>query len=162
MLCSSQASIFHSTVQRCLLSAKPLGTAERLDSTGKWVAECLTWSLWYTFSAGQTRFDGAAGFGTLFGQTVGVVANNGILFAESALKGAHFVQLCAQRGVPLLFLQNISGFMVGSKYEAGGIAKAGAKMVMAVANAKVRSVEMCSVVRTVCIQIWIHRLNLLF
>jgi 3-methylcrotonyl-CoA carboxylase beta subunit len=72
----------------------------------------------------------------LFGQTVGVVANNGILFAESALKGAHFVQLCAQRGVPLIFLQNITGFMVGSKYEAGGIAKAGAKMVMAVANAQ--------------------------
>lgn len=140
--------------QRCLLSAKPLGTVERLDSTGQWVAvwECLTWSLWYTFSAGQTTFDGAAGFGTLFGQTVGVVANNGILFAESALKGAHFVQLCAQRGVPLLFLQNISGFMVGSKYEAGGIAKAGAKMVMAVANAKVRSVEMCSaVVQHACI-----------
>lgn len=77
------------------------------------------------------------GFGKLYGRTVGIVANNGILFSESALKGAHFVQLCAQRGVPLVFLQNISGFMVGRKYEAGGIAKDGAKMVQAVANAAV-------------------------
>ncbi len=66
-----------------------------------------------------------------------MVANNGVLFSEAALKGAHFVQLCAQRGVPLLFLQNITGFMVGRKAEAGGIAKDGAKMVMAVANAQV-------------------------
>jgi 3-methylcrotonyl-CoA carboxylase beta subunit len=79
-----------------------------------------------------------AGFATLYGQQVGVVANAGALRSESALKGAHFVQLCAQRRVPLLFLQNITGFMVGSAYEAGGIAKDGAKMVMAVANAQVR------------------------
>ncbi|KAL4431453.1 hypothetical protein ABPG75_006709 [Micractinium tetrahymenae] len=77
------------------------------------------------------------GFGRLYGMPVSVVANNGVLFSEAALKGAHFVQLCSQRGVPLLFLQNISGFMVGRKYEAGGIAKDGAKMVMAVANAEV-------------------------
>lgn len=77
------------------------------------------------------------GFGKLYGQPVGIVANNGVLFSESALKGAHFVQLCAQRGTPLIFLQNIMGFMVGRKYEAGGIAKDGAKMVMAVANANV-------------------------
>ncbi|KAL3134811.1 Methylcrotonoyl-CoA carboxylase beta chain, mitochondrial, variant 2 [Trebouxia sp. C0010 RCD-2024] len=77
------------------------------------------------------------GFGKLYGQPVGVVANNGVLFSESALKGAHFVQLCAQRGTPLIFLQNIMGFMVGRKYEARGIAKDGAKMVMAVANANV-------------------------
>ncbi|CAL8464535.1 g4070 [Coccomyxa elongata] len=77
------------------------------------------------------------GFGSICGQEVGIVANNGILFSESALKGAHFIQLCAQRGVPLIFLQNIMGFMVGKKYEAGGIAKDGAKMVMAVANAQV-------------------------
>eukprot|EP00891_Asterochloris_glomerata_P005888 jgi/Astpho2/5888/e_gw1.00080.36.1_t len=77
------------------------------------------------------------GFGRLYGSPVGVVANNGILFSESALKGAHFVQLCSQRGVPLIFLQNITGFMVGRKYEAGGIAKDGAKMVQAVANARV-------------------------
>ncbi|WP_242355139.1 MULTISPECIES: carboxyl transferase domain-containing protein [unclassified Anaeromyxobacter] len=77
------------------------------------------------------------GFAHVFGYPVGVVANNGILFSESALKGAHFIELCAQRGVPLVFLQNISGFMVGSKYEAGGIAKDGAKMVTAVACARV-------------------------
>ncbi|HZZ83672.1 MAG TPA: carboxyl transferase domain-containing protein [Anaeromyxobacteraceae bacterium] len=77
------------------------------------------------------------GFARLFGYPLGVVANNGILFSESALKGAHFIELCAQRGIPLLFLQNISGFMVGSKYEAGGIAKDGAKMVTAVACARV-------------------------
>jgi 3-methylcrotonyl-CoA carboxylase beta subunit len=77
------------------------------------------------------------GFGKIYGRTVGIVANNGILFSEAALKGAHFVQLCAQRQIPLVFLQNISGFMVGKKYEAGGIAKDGAKMVQAVANADV-------------------------
>jgi 3-methylcrotonyl-CoA carboxylase beta subunit len=68
---------------------------------------------------------------------VGIVANNGILFSESALKGAHFVELCDQRQVPLVFLQNITGFMVGQQYEAGGIAKHGAKMVTAVACARV-------------------------
>jgi len=77
------------------------------------------------------------GFGSIFGQRVGIVANNGIMFSEAALKGAHFVQLCSQRGIPIVFLQNITGFMVGKKYEAGGIAKDGAKMVMAVANAEV-------------------------
>jgi 3-methylcrotonyl-CoA carboxylase beta subunit len=77
------------------------------------------------------------GFARIHGHPVGVVANNGILFSESALKGAHFVELCDQRGVPLLFLQNITGFMVGREYEAGGIAKDGAKMVMAVACARV-------------------------
>jgi len=77
------------------------------------------------------------GFARIFGYPVGIVANNGILFSESALKGAHFVELCAQRGIPLVFLQNITGFMVGRKYESGGIAKDGAKMVMAVACAKV-------------------------
>lgn len=77
------------------------------------------------------------GFAHLYGNPLGIVANNGILFGESALKGAHFIQLCCQRKIPLLFLQNITGFMVGSKYEAAGIAKHGAKMVTAVANAKV-------------------------
>jgi 3-methylcrotonyl-CoA carboxylase beta subunit len=77
------------------------------------------------------------GFARLWGYPVGIVANNGILFSESALKGAHFVELCAQRGIPLVFLQNITGFMVGQKYEAGGIAKDGAKMVTAVACAQV-------------------------
>jgi 3-methylcrotonyl-CoA carboxylase beta subunit len=77
------------------------------------------------------------GFARLHGHPVGIVANNGILFGESALKGAHFIQLCDRRRVPLLFLQNISGFMVGREYEAGGIAKHGAKMVTAVACASV-------------------------
>ncbi len=77
------------------------------------------------------------GFAHLFGYPIGIIANNGILFGESALKGTHFIELCCQRGIPLLFLQNISGFMVGSKSEAQGIAKHGAKMVTAVANAQV-------------------------
>ena len=77
------------------------------------------------------------GFAHLWGHPVGIVANNGILFSESAQKGAHFIQLCAQQGIPLIFLQNITGFMVGQKYEAGGIAKDGAKMVTAVACAAV-------------------------
>ena len=77
------------------------------------------------------------GFARIYGYPVGIVANNGILFSESALKGAHFVELCAQRSIPLVFLQNITGFMVGRKYENGGIARDGAKMVTAVATAKV-------------------------
>ncbi len=77
------------------------------------------------------------GFAHLEGFPIGILANNGVLFSESAQKGAHFIELCTQRGVPLLFLQNISGFMVGRKYEHGGIAKDGAKMVMAVACARV-------------------------
>jgi 3-methylcrotonyl-CoA carboxylase beta subunit len=77
------------------------------------------------------------GFARLEGHPVGIVANNGVLFRESALKGAHFVQLCDQRGIPLVFLQNITGFMVGREYEAGGIAKDGAKMVTAVATTRV-------------------------
>ena len=77
------------------------------------------------------------GFARIEGMAVGIVANNGILFSESAQKGAHFIQLCAQRQIPLVFLQNITGFMVGSKYEAGGIARHGAKMVTAVACADV-------------------------
>ncbi|MDE2575209.1 MAG: methylcrotonoyl-CoA carboxylase [Rhodospirillales bacterium] len=77
------------------------------------------------------------GFAHVCGYPVGIIANNGILFSESAQKAAHFVELCAQRGIPLVFLQNITGFMVGRKYEAGGIAKDGAKMVTAVATAKV-------------------------
>jgi len=77
------------------------------------------------------------GFARIWGYPVGIVANNGILFGESAQKGAHFIELCAQRGIPLVFLQNITGFMVGRKYESGGIAKDGAKMVTAVATAAV-------------------------
>lgn len=77
------------------------------------------------------------GFARIHGHQVGIVANNGILFSSSALKGAHFIQLCDQRGIPLVFLQNISGFMVGAEYERGGIAKDGAKMVTAVSCARV-------------------------
>lgn len=77
------------------------------------------------------------GFAKIFGHSVGIVANNGILFSESAQKGAHFIQLCGQRKIPLIFLQNITGFMVGRKYEAEGIAKHGAKMVTAVSTVDV-------------------------
>jgi len=77
------------------------------------------------------------GFARLHGYPVGILANNGVLFSESALKGAHFIELCCQRGIPLIFLQNITGFMVGRAYEAGGIAKDGAKLVTAVACAQV-------------------------
>ncbi|GAB4456636.1 MAG: propionyl-CoA carboxylase [Anaerolineae bacterium] len=83
---------------------------------------------------GQTL---VCGFAHLYGYPLGIIANNGILFSESALKGTHFIELCAARRIPLLFLQNITGFMVGQEYEAGGIAKDGAKMVHAVANAAV-------------------------
>ncbi|CCK29881.1 Methylcrotonoyl-CoA carboxylase beta chain [Streptomyces davaonensis JCM 4913] len=83
---------------------------------------------------GQTL---VTGFARIHGHPVGIVANNGILFSESAQKGAHFIELCDQRGIPLVFLQNISGFMVGRDYEAGGIAKHGAKMVTAVATTRV-------------------------
>jgi len=82
------------------------------------------------------------GFAHLYGMPVGIIANNGILFGESAVKGAHFIELCAQRGVPLLFLQNITGFMVGRRYENDGIAKHGAKMVTAVATAQVPKITM--------------------
>ena len=91
------------------------------------------------FSEFKARYGSSlvCGFAHLYGHRVGIIANNGILFSESALKGAHFVELCCQRHIPLIFLQNISGFMVGRKYENGGIAKDGAKLVMAVACAQV-------------------------
>jgi 3-methylcrotonyl-CoA carboxylase beta subunit len=100
------------------------------------VARIVDGSRFAEFKAeyGQTL---VTGFARVHGHPVGIVANNGILFAESALKGAHFIELCDQRGIPLIFLQNISGFMVGRQYEAGGIAKHGAKMVTAVACARV-------------------------
>lgn len=83
---------------------------------------------------GQTL---VCGFAHVWGFPVGIVANNGVLFSESAQKGAHFIELCDQRGIPIVFVQNITGFMVGKKYETEGIAKHGAKMVMAVSNARV-------------------------
>ncbi|MCK6079891.1 methylcrotonoyl-CoA carboxylase [Microbacterium sp. EYE_5] len=91
---------------------------------------------WHEFKReyGETL---VTGFARLHGHRVGIVANNGVLFGESALKGAHFIELCDQRGIPLVFLQNITGFMVGREYESAGIAKHGAKMVNAVACASV-------------------------
>lgn len=77
------------------------------------------------------------GFARIMGYPVGIIANNGVFFSESSLKGAHFIEMCCQRRIPLVFLQNITGFIIGKKYEAGGIAKDGAKMVHAVANATV-------------------------
>ncbi|MDR3538140.1 MAG: carboxyl transferase domain-containing protein [Acetobacteraceae bacterium] len=82
------------------------------------------------------------GFAHLYGYPIGILANNGILFSESSLKGAHFIELCSQRGIPLLFLQNITGFMVGRKYESGGIAKDGAKLVTAVSTTSVPKLTM--------------------
>lgn len=77
------------------------------------------------------------GFGKIYGNEVGIIANNGVLFSEAALKGAHFIELCSQRNIPLIFLQNITGFMVGKKYESEGIAKNGAKLVTAVSTSHV-------------------------
>jgi 3-methylcrotonyl-CoA carboxylase beta subunit len=100
------------------------------------IARLVDASLFHEFKAeyGATL---VTGFAHLWGHPVGIVANNGVLFSESALKGAHFIELCDQRKIPLVFLQNITGFMVGREYEAGGIAKHGAKMVNAVACARV-------------------------
>lgn len=100
------------------------------------IARVVDGSRFQEFKAeyGQTLI---TGFARIHGHPVGIVANNGILFSESAQKGAHFIELCDQRGIPLVFLQNISGFMVGRDYEAGGIAKHGAKMVTAVACTRV-------------------------
>ncbi|MCW3009212.1 MAG: methylcrotonoyl-CoA carboxylase, partial [Solirubrobacterales bacterium] len=100
------------------------------------IARLVDGSLWHEFKPtyGTTV---VTGFAHVHGHPVGIIANHGILFSESALKAAHFIELCDQRGIPLLFLQNISGFMVGREYVAGGIAKDGAKMVAAVATARV-------------------------
>jgi 3-methylcrotonyl-CoA carboxylase beta subunit len=105
------------------------------------LARVLDGSRFHEFKAnyGKTL---VTGFGKIMGQDVGIIANNGILFSESALKGAHFVQLCCQRGIPIVFLQNITGFMVGQKYEHEGIAKHGAKLVTAVANATVPKITL--------------------
>jgi 3-methylcrotonyl-CoA carboxylase beta subunit len=101
------------------------------------VIECLVDGSDYTEFKADYGTTLVTAFARLHGHPVGIIANNGILFSESAQKGAHFIELCDQRGIPLVFLQNISGFMVGRDYEAGGIAKHGAKMVTAVACARV-------------------------
>ncbi len=113
----------------------PTDLRKPLDSR-ELIARIVDGSRFHEFKAlyGTTL---VTGFAHIFGYPVGIVANNGILFSESALKATHFIELCGQRRVPLLFLQNITGFMVGKKYEAGGIAKDGAKMVTAVSNVQV-------------------------
>jgi len=100
------------------------------------IARIVDRSEFHEFKAGYDETL-VTGFAELHGHTVGIIANNGVLFSESAMKGAHFIELCDQRGVPLVFLQNITGFMVGSEAERGGIAKHGAKMVTAVATTRV-------------------------
>merc|ERR1711907_833182 len=118
----------------------PATAAKQLD-VRKVLARVLDGSRLHEFKKdyGDTL---VTGFGSIHGMNVGIVANQGILFGESAKKGAHFIQLCNQRGIPLLFVQNITGFMVGKSYEAGGIAKDGAKMVTAVATAKVPKITL--------------------
>ncbi|WP_042170981.1 carboxyl transferase domain-containing protein [Streptomyces sp. NBRC 110035] len=118
-----------------LYGAVPVGSRTPYD-VREVVARVVDGSRFAEFKAefGQTL---VTGFARIHGHPVGIVANNGILFSESAQKGAHFVELCDQRGIPLVFLQNISGFMVGKDYEADGIAKHGAKMVTAVACTRV-------------------------
>ncbi|MFZ0384561.1 MAG: carboxyl transferase domain-containing protein [Solirubrobacteraceae bacterium] len=105
------------------------------------IARIVDGSRWHEFKQlyGPTL---VTGFAHIHGHPVGVLANNGILFSESAVKGAHFIELCDQRQVPLVFLQNITGFMVGRDYEAGGIAKHGAKLVTAVSTARVPKLTM--------------------
>jgi len=100
------------------------------------IARLVDGSEFHEFKAGYGRTL-VCGFASIYGFSVGVIANNGVLFSESALKATHFIELCEQRNIPLVFLQNITGFMVGRKYENEGIAKHGAKMVMAVSNAHV-------------------------
>ncbi|MGX9348071.1 carboxyl transferase domain-containing protein [Microbacterium sp. KNMS] len=100
------------------------------------IARLVDASAFHEFKAGYGTTL-VTGFARILGHPVGIVANQGVLFSESALKGAHFVELCDQRGIPLVFLQNITGFMVGAEYERGGIAKNGAKMVTAVSCARV-------------------------
>lgn len=100
------------------------------------IARLVDGSKFHEFKANYGR-NLVCGFAHIHGFKIGILANNGILFSESALKGAHFIELCAKRKIPLLFLQNITGFMVGKKYEAGGIAKDGAKLVTAVSTANV-------------------------
>ncbi len=123
-----------------LLRVAPLDLRQQVDAH-EIVARLVDGS---EFDAFKPRYGTTlvTGFARLSGLLIGVLANNGVLFSDSALKGAHFIELCAQRGVPLLFLQNISGFMVGQRYEAGGIAKDGAKLVTAVACANVPKITL--------------------
>ena len=116
----------------------PVDTAQAVRYARNDCAHCRRQSAFDEFKAryGTTL---VCGFAHIWGHPVGIIANNGILFSESALKGTHFIELCCQRKIPLVFLQNITGFMVGRKYENEGIAKDGAKMVTAVARRRCRS-----------------------
>lgn len=118
----------------------PVDTKKPFD-VRKIIARLVDGSRFHEFKA-QYAPTIVTGFGKLYGMPVGIVANNGILFSESSLKAAHFIELCCQRNIPLLFLQNITGFMIGRKYENEGIAKNGAKLVTAVACAKVPKITM--------------------
>lgn len=118
-----------------LLSLIPKDDRKQVDAR-EIIARIVDGSRFHEFKAlyGETL---VAGFAKIWGYPVGILANNGVLFSESSLKAAHFIEICNQRAIPLVFLQNITGFMVGKAYEAGGIAKNGAKMVMAVSNSRV-------------------------
>ena len=118
-----------------LLGAVPVGARTGYDPR-EIVARIVDGSRWHEFKALYARSI-VCGFAHIHGHPVGILANQGVLFADSARKAAHFIGLCDQRGTPLLFLQNITGFMVGREAEAGGIARDGAKMVAAVACARV-------------------------
>ncbi|GAA4364170.1 carboxyl transferase domain-containing protein [Paeniglutamicibacter cryotolerans] len=118
-----------------LYGAVPVDVNEPYD-VHEVIARIIDGSVFHEFKAGYGPTL-VTGFARIHGHEVGIVANNGVLFSESALKGAHFIELCDQRGIPLVFLQNLAGFMVGKDYEAGGIAKHGAKMVTAVATTRV-------------------------
>ncbi|MEE1620085.1 carboxyl transferase domain-containing protein [Zafaria sp. J156] len=118
-----------------LYGAVPVDVNARYD-VHEVIARIVDGSGFHEFKAGYGDTL-VTGFARIHGHRVGIVANNGVLFSESAQKGAHFIELCDQRGIPLVFLQNISGFMVGRDYEAGGIARNGAKMVTAVATCRV-------------------------
>ncbi len=123
-------------------TTRPRSTASSTPTSGSRTTSARSSRGWWTARASTSSRSATAttlvtGFARLHGFLVGIVANNGVLFSESALKATHFIELCNLRGIPLIFLQNITGFIVGSQYERGGIAKDGAKMVHAVANSVV-------------------------
>lgn len=136
-----KVSLKTQTVQEPLYSAKDIYGIISKDARVPYdvreiIARLVDGSEFHEFKSGYGSTL-VCGFAHVWGMPVGIVANNGVLFSESALKATHFIELCEQRSIPLVFLQNITGFMVGQKYENEGIAKHGAKMVMAVSNARV-------------------------
>mmetsp|Transcript_25519 Transcript_25519/g.37669 ORF Transcript_25519/g.37669 Transcript_25519/m.37669 type:complete len:565 (-) Transcript_25519:123-1817(-) len=138
---NTSESVVPKSYEEPLFSAEDIGGIIPADTKKpfdirKILARLVDGSVFHEFKA-QYGTTLVTGFARIHGMQVGIIANNGILFSESALKGAHFVELCTQRNVPILFIQNITGFMIGKKYENEGIAKNGAKLVTAVACAKV-------------------------